>query len=74
MLFRSRCPGAAFAQQEALVLLVALLRQYRLEPAGAAEPQLVGRLTLRSTTGAKVAIRPRQWPDRGGAVATPGTS
>ena len=64
-----RCPGAAFAQQEALVLLVALLGRYRLDPADTAPPQLVGRLTLRSTSGAMVTIHERQWPDRRGAVA-----
>jgi cytochrome P450 len=69
-----RCPGAAFAQQEALVLLVALLRRHRLEAAGGPPPRLVGRLTLRSTTGAVVTIRRRQWPDRGGAVAAAAAS
>ena len=58
-----RCPGAAFAQQEALVLLVALLGRFRLEAAGA-PPRLVGRLTLRSTTGAMVTIRLRHRTDR----------
>ncbi|MFW6732033.1 MAG: cytochrome P450 [Synechococcus sp.] len=51
-----RCPGAAFAMQEALVLLVVLLRQYRLAPAAGAGPTLVGRLTLRSSTGVVVRL------------------
>lgn len=51
-----RCPGAAFAQQEALVLLVKLLRNHRLEPCSAHRPELVGRLTLRSCTGVKVQL------------------
>jgi len=58
-----RCPGAAFAMQEALVLLVALLKQHRLGPNDPTAPALVGRLTLRSTTPLSVRLSQRQWPD-----------
>jgi len=58
-----RCPGAAFALQEALVLLVALLGRYQLSPDGTSAPALVGRLTLRSTTGVTVRLAQRQWPE-----------
>jgi len=51
-----RCPGAAFAQQEALVLLVALLGQYRIAPSMKKDPVLVGRLTLRSSNGVTVSL------------------
>ena len=49
-----RCPGAAFAQQEAMVLLVALLAKYNLIPASTPDPALMGRLTLRSGNGVLV--------------------
>ena len=57
-----RCPGAAFAQQEALVLLVALLEKYRLTPAQGEKPVLVGRLTLRSRTDVMVSLTARSSP------------
>jgi cytochrome P450 len=47
-----KCPGAAFAHQEALLVLAELLRCYQLLPApGLPSPEWVGRLTLRSTSG-----------------------
>ena len=46
-----KCPGAAFALQEALLVLAELVRRHRLEPLPEQEPDLVGRLTLRSRNG-----------------------
>lgn len=53
-----KCPGAAFAQQEALLVLAELLAQFELEPAHGHQPQLTGRLTLRSSNGIRVRLRP----------------
>ncbi len=46
-----KCPGAAFAQQEALLVLAELVRRYALLPVPEQPPELVGRLTLRARTG-----------------------
>lgn len=53
------CPGAAFAQQEALLVLAELVRHFELLPAGGPAPDLVGRLTLRSRNGIAVKLRRR---------------
>ncbi|MBM5790536.1 MAG: cytochrome P450 [Cyanobacteria bacterium M_surface_10_m1_298] len=53
-----KCPGAAFALQEALLVLAELVRRYELLPAPVPAPQLVARLTLRSRNGIKVQLRP----------------
>ena len=52
-----KCPGAAFALQEALLVLAELVRRYELLPAGGHPPDLVGRLTLRSRNGIRVKLR-----------------
>ncbi|MCP9807966.1 cytochrome P450 [Cyanobium sp. HWJ4-Hawea] len=54
-----KCPGAAFAQQEALLLLAELVRRFEILPEGEHEPELVARLTLRSRNGIKVRLRSR---------------
>ncbi len=54
-----KCPGAAFAQQEALLVLAELVRRYELLPAADPQPELVGRLTLRSRNGIRVRLRRR---------------
>jgi len=54
-----KCPGAAFAQQEALLVLAELVRRYELLPAAGPAPELVGRLTLRSRNGIRVRLRRR---------------
>jgi cytochrome P450 len=51
-----RCPGTAFAMQEAQVMLLSLLRNYQLEEVLSDDPLLVGRLTLRSRTGVRVRL------------------
>ncbi len=53
-----KCPGAAFAQQEALLVLSDLVAQFRMEPAAQHHPQLTGRLTLRSANGIRVRMAP----------------
>jgi cytochrome P450 len=46
-----KCPGAAFAQQEALLVLAELVRRFEVLPDPEHEPELVARLTLRSRNG-----------------------
>jgi len=45
------CIGAAFAHQEAALILATIVRRYRLTPAPHHTPQPVGRLTIRSANG-----------------------
>jgi len=52
-----KCPGAAFALQEAQLVLAELVRRYELLPADGPAPDLVGRLTLRSRNGIRVKLR-----------------
>ena len=52
-----KCPGAAFALQEAVLVLAELVRRYELLPADGPAPDLVGRLTLRSRNGIRVRLR-----------------
>ncbi len=54
-----KCPGAAFAQQEALLVLSEVIRRYHLVPVPGHEPKLTGRLTLRSTNGIKLILKKR---------------
>ncbi|MBM5827301.1 MAG: cytochrome P450 [Cyanobacteria bacterium M_surface_7_m2_040] len=51
-----KCPGAAFALQEALLVLAELVRRYELLPADGPAPDLVGRLTLRSRNGIRLKL------------------
>lgn len=53
------CLGAAFALQEAVLILACLLRRYELLPVAGHEPQPVGRLTIRSENGVRVQLRKR---------------
>jgi cytochrome P450 len=52
-----KCPGAAFALQEALLVLAELVRRYELLPQPDQTPDLVARLTLRSRNGIQVRLR-----------------
>ncbi|MCP9941529.1 cytochrome P450 [Cyanobium sp. ATX 6E8] len=52
-----KCPGAAFAQQEALLVLAELVRRFAVLPDPEHEPELVARLTLRSRNGIRVRLR-----------------
>ncbi len=54
-----KCPGAAFAQQEALLVLAELVRRFEVLPDYEHEPELVARLTLRSRNGIRVRLRAR---------------
>lgn len=49
-----KCPGAAFAQQEALLVLAGLVKHYRLLPMEGQQPVWLGRLTLRSLNGVRL--------------------
>ena len=53
------CIGAAFAQQEAAVVLASILRAFRLTmPEGAPRPELTARLTLRPKAGFPLVLTP----------------
>lgn len=54
------CLGAAFALQEAALILACLVREWRLEPVAGHVPQPVGRLTIRSANGVRVILRRRK--------------
>ena len=45
------CPGAAFAMQEATMLLAAIVHRYQLNADASRPPEVVGRLTLRARNG-----------------------
>lgn len=53
------CLGAGFAMQEAVLILACLFRRYRLVPVEGFEPRPVGRLTIRSENGIRLAIERR---------------
>ena len=56
-----KCPGAAFAQQEALLVLAELIGKYQLlPPSEGVGPEWVGRLTLRSANGVWLRLVPRR--------------
>ncbi len=50
------CLGAAFALQEAVLILSCLLRRYELQPVEGHVPQPVGRLTIRSANGVELRL------------------
>lgn len=52
-----KCPGAAFALQESLLVLAEVLRCYELILLHDHTPDLVGRLTLRSRNGINLGVR-----------------
>ncbi|WP_116473348.1 cytochrome P450 [Zobellella maritima] len=54
------CIGAAFAQQEASLVLATLLRDYRFSLAPDFVPEPVGRLTIRSANGMKLVLLRRK--------------
>lgn len=56
------CLGAAFAMQEAVLVLASLVRHWRLAPAPGHVPQPVGRLTIRSANGVRLVLRRRAGP------------
>jgi len=60
-----KCPGAAFAMQEAVLVLAEMVRNFEILPDKNHTPDLVGRLTLRSRNGVKVRLVPRRWEPQG---------
>lgn len=50
------CIGAAFATQEAMLILAALTKRYRFEPGPGPEPEPVSRLTIRSLNGISLRV------------------
>jgi cytochrome P450 len=48
------CLGAAFAQQEAALILAKLLREYRIETVPGHVPRPIGRITIRSSNGVRL--------------------
>ena len=57
------CMGAAFALQEATLILAQLVRRYRLEAVPGHIPQPVGRLTIRSANGVRLRLYRRKTAD-----------
>lgn len=53
------CIGAAFATQEAILILASLVRRYEIAPVAEHVPKCVGRVTIRSDNGIKVRLKPR---------------
>lgn len=53
------CMGAAFALQEAVLILSSISRHYRLQPVPGHVPQPVGRLTIRSANGVRLTLHRR---------------
>ena len=54
-----KCPGAAFAQQEALLVLAELVKHFQLYPGENKAPEWTGRLTFRSRAGVVLSLVPR---------------
>lgn len=54
------CLGAAFALQEAVLILSVLLQHFEVLPVPAHEPQPVGRLTIRSENGVLIQLKRRK--------------
>jgi cytochrome P450 len=53
------CIGAAFAQQEAALILATLAREFRFEPVDGHVPEPVGRLTIRAENGIRLRVYQR---------------
>ncbi|MBY4895854.1 cytochrome P450 [Cupriavidus sp. AU9028] len=53
------CIGAAYATQEAVLILATIVRRYRVEAVAEHVPQVVGRVTIRSGNGVRVRLRRR---------------
>lgn len=50
------CIGAAFAMQEAMLILASLTRRYRFEPGPGSDPEPTSRLTIRSLDGISLRV------------------
>lgn len=53
------CIGAAYATQEAVLILATIVRRYRVEPVADHVPKVVGRVTVRSGNGVRVRLQRR---------------
>ncbi|CAN5218078.1 cytochrome P450 [soil metagenome] len=53
------CLGASFALQEAALILVTLVKRYRLDPVPGFAPKPIGRLTVRSENGIRLIVTRR---------------
>jgi cytochrome P450 len=58
------CAGAAFANQEAILVLASIVRRFEVLPDTSHEPKPVGRLTIRSSNGIRVRLKFRPPPKR----------
>lgn len=54
------CLGAAFALQEAVLIILCLLRDFEILPVENHEPQPIGRLTIRSANGVILKLKKRK--------------
>jgi cytochrome P450 len=54
------CVGAAFATQEAILILMQLVRYFRFEPVPNEDPKPVGRVTIRSANGTRLIVHRRE--------------
>lgn len=54
------CLGAAFAQQEAAIILSGLALRFKFDPLPGFEPKPIGRLTVRSENGIKLKVTKRE--------------
>ncbi len=63
------CIGAAFAMQEAMLILASLTRRYRFEPGPGPDPEPTSRLTIRSLDGISLRVWKRPKGER--VVAAP---
>jgi cytochrome P450 len=54
------CLGAAFALQEAAIILSGLVRRYKFDPVPGFEPKVISRLTTRSTNGIRLRVTRRE--------------
>jgi cytochrome P450 len=53
------CIGAAFATQEAVLILASIVRRYHIEPDRTHVPRVVGRVAIRSGNGVRIKLRRR---------------
>lgn len=65
------CIGAAFAMQEAMLILASLVRNFRFEPGSGPDPTPTARLTIRSLEGIRLSIHKREFPAAVGGVSSP---
>jgi cytochrome P450 len=56
------CIGAAYATQEAALILASIVRRYRIEADHTHVPQVAGRVTIRSDNGVRVRLQRRVQP------------